>query len=48
MLDGAFASELTRLTNGARRVDRIEWGVVGGNLGSAGGSIDLDAFASWN
>jgi hypothetical protein len=47
-LDGTPAGELTGLANGARRVDSIEWGVVDGSLDGASGSIDLDAFASWN
>ena len=47
-VDGAPAGELTGLANGARRVDSIEWGVVGGSLEGASGSIDLDGFKSWN
>ena len=47
-LDGTPAGELTGLANGARRVDSVEWGVVGGGLDGAGGSVDLDGFASWN
>ena len=47
-LDGASAGELTGIDNDTRRVDVIDWGVVGGILDAAGGSIDLDAFASWN
>ena len=46
-LDGTPAGQLTGLANGARRVDTVEWGVVGGSLDATSGSIDLDAFASW-
>jgi hypothetical protein len=47
-LDGIPANELTNLTNGDRRIDRVEWGVVSGVLTGASGSLDLDAFSSWN
>ena len=47
-LDGVLAGELTGLANGARRVDSVEWGVVGGDLDATSGSTDLDGFASWN
>ena len=47
-VDGTLATELTGLANGGRQVDRIEWGVVGGSLDGAAGSVDLDAFASWD
>jgi hypothetical protein len=47
-LDGALAGELTGLANGSRRVDSIEWGVVGGSLDGTSGSVDLDGFSSWN
>ncbi len=47
-LDGALAGGLAGLTNGSRRVDTIEWGVVDGSLDDTSGSVDLDGFASWN
>jgi hypothetical protein len=47
-LDGVLATELTNLANGNRRIDRVEWGVVGGVLTGASGSLELDTFSSWN
>ena len=47
-VDGVPSGDLTALTNGARRVDTVDWGVVGGSLAGTTGSIDLDGFLSWN
>jgi hypothetical protein len=47
-LDGVPASSLVGLANANRRVDSVEWGVVGGNLHGIVGFIDLDRFHSWN
>jgi hypothetical protein len=46
-VDGSSTGQLTGLANAAQRVDRIEWGVVGGVLDTASGVIDIDAFRSW-
>jgi hypothetical protein len=46
-LDGAPVAQLTGIANGARRVDMVEWGAVGGTLDATSGSVDLDAFSSW-
>ncbi len=46
-VDGAEVAALTSLTNGGRRVDGVDWGVAGGSLVGAGGTLDLDAFSSW-
>ena len=48
VLDGTLVGELSGLVNGARRVDSVDWGVVGGSFDGPSGTLDLDAFASWN
>jgi len=47
-IDGVPSGQLSGLANGTLRVDSVDWGVVGGTLSGARGSIDLDGFASWN
>jgi hypothetical protein len=46
-LDGSASDQLAALANQNRRVDFVDWGVVGGVLSGASGSVDLDGFASW-
>ena len=46
-LDGTEVASLDGLTNGARRIDQVSWGVVNDSLAGDRGSLDLDGFTSW-